>query len=148
MIGWSAVTGTVGWHALVMFAIVFFWTPPHSWALAMRHKEDYRAAGVPMLPALATECQVIKRILIYTWLTVSATLLLALATGWLYTAVALLAAVWLVVTAYQLHARVRRGEPVEPLQLFQRSSYYLAAVFLALAVDSALALPPVLGLAG
>jgi protoheme IX farnesyltransferase len=56
--------------------------------------------------------------------------------------------VWLVVTAYQLHARVRRGEPVEPLQLFQRSSYYLAAVFLALAVDSALALPPVLGLAG
>jgi heme o synthase len=148
MIGWSAVTGTVGWQALVMFAIVFFWTPPHSWALAMRHKEDYRAAGVPMLPALATECQVTKRILIYTWLTLFATLLLALATGWLYAAVALLAAAWLVVTAYQLHARVRRGEPVEPLQLFQRSSYYLAAVFLALAVDSALALPTVLGLAG
>jgi protoheme IX farnesyltransferase len=148
MIGWSAVTGTVGWQALVMFAIVFFWTPPHSWALAMRHKEDYRAAGVPMLPALATECQVTKRILIYTWLTVFATLLLALATGWLYTAVALLAAAWLVVTAYHLHARVRRGEPVEPLRLFQRSSYYLAAVFFALAVDSALALPTVPGLAG
>lgn len=148
MIGWSAVTGTVGWQALVMFAIVFFWTPPHSWALAMRHKEDYRAAGVPMLPALATERQVTKRILIYTWLTVFATLLLALATGWLYTAVALLAAAWLVVTAYHLHAQVRRGEPVEPLRLFQRSSYYLAAVFLALAVDSALALPTVPGLAG
>jgi protoheme IX farnesyltransferase len=151
MIGWSAVTGTVGWQALVMFAMVFFWTPPHSWALAMRHKEDYRAAGVPMLPALATERQVTKRILIYTWLTVSATLLLALATGWLYGTVALLSAAWLVVMAYHLHARVRRGEPVEPLRLFQRSNNYLAAVFLALAVDSALALPALptaLGLAG
>jgi heme o synthase len=148
MIGWSAVTGTVGWQALVMFAIVLFWTPPHSWALAMRHKEDYRAAGVPMLPALATERQVTKRILIYTWLTVFATLLLALATGWLYGAVALLAAAWLLVMAYHLHARVRRGEPVEPLRLFQRSNHYLAVVFFALAVDSALALPTLLGPAG
>ena len=84
MIGWSAVTGTIQWPALVMFAIIFFWTPPHTWALAMRYKEDYRAAGVPMLPAVATERQVTKQILIYTWLTVLATLALALATGWLY----------------------------------------------------------------
>ena len=84
LIGWSAVTGTIGWQALVMFAIVFFWTPPHSWALAMRHREDYRAAGVPMLPAVATEQHVAKQILVYTWLTAFATLLLALATGWLY----------------------------------------------------------------
>ena len=55
MIGWSAVTGTIQWPALVMFAIIFFWTPPHTWALAMRYKEDYQAAGVPMLPAVATE---------------------------------------------------------------------------------------------
>ena len=84
MIGWSAVTGTIQWPALVMFAIIFFWTPPHTWALAMRYKEDYRAAGVPMLPAVATERQVTKQILIYTWLTVLTTLVLALATGWLY----------------------------------------------------------------
>jgi protoheme IX farnesyltransferase len=145
LIGWSAVTGTVGWQALVMFAIVLFWTPPHSWALAMRHKEDYRVAGVPMLPALTTELQVSKRILIYTWLTVFATLLLTLGSGRLFGAVALLTAAWLLMTVYQLHARVRRGEPVEPARLFQRFSYYLAAVFLALAVDSALALPTVLG---
>ena len=88
MIGWSAVTGTIQWPALVMFAIIFFWTPPHTWALAMRYKEDYRAAGVPMLPVVATEQQVTKQILIYTWLTVAATLALALATGWLYAAVA------------------------------------------------------------
>ena len=148
MIGWSAVTGSVGWQALVMFAIVFFWTPPHSWALAMRHKEDYRTAGVPMLPMLVSERQVTKRMLFYTWLTVIATLLLAIATGLLYGAVALLAAVWLLVTTHHLHARVRRGEPVEPLRLFQRSNNYLAAVFSALAVDSVLGLPTVLGLAG
>ena len=70
MIGWSAVTGTIQWPALVMFAIIFFWTPPHTWALAMRYKDDYKAAGVPMLPAVATEQQVTKQILIYTWLTV------------------------------------------------------------------------------
>ena len=70
MIGWSAVTGTIRWPALVMFAIIFFWTPPHTWALAMRYKDDYKAAGVPMLPVVATEQQVTKQILIYTWLTV------------------------------------------------------------------------------
>ncbi len=79
MIGWSAVTGTIGWPALAMFAIIFFWTPPHTWALAMRYKDDYKAAGVPMLPAVATEREVTKQILIYTWLTVLATLVLALA---------------------------------------------------------------------
>jgi protoheme IX farnesyltransferase len=146
ILGWSAVTGTIGWPALLMFAIVFFWTPPHSWALALRHNEDYRASGVPMLPAVATEWHVAKQILIYTWLTAFATLLLALATGWLYDAVAVLAAAWLLVMAHRLYARVHRNEPIEPLRLFQRSNNYLAAVLCAVAVDSALALSNVLGL--
>jgi heme o synthase len=141
MIGWSAVTGAIGWQALAMYAIVVFWTPPHSWALAMRHKEDYRAAGVPMLPAIAPESHVAKRILTYTRLTVFATLLLSLATGWLYGAVAMLASVWLLVTANQLYVRVRRGESTDPMRLFKRFSIFLAVVFCALAVDSALALP-------
>jgi len=141
MIAWSAVTGTIGWQALVMFAIIFFWTPPHTWALAMRYKEDYIAAGVPMLPAVATERQVTKQILIYTWLTVAATLVLALAAGWLYTAVAVVAGVWFLTMAHQLYAGVRRGEPVKPLRLFLQSNNYLAVVFCALALDSALALP-------
>jgi protoheme IX farnesyltransferase len=145
MIGWSAVTGTIGWPALVMFAIIFFWTPPHTWALAMRYKDDYRAAGVPMLPAVATERQVTTQILIYTWLTVAATLALALAAGWLYSAVALLAGAWFLAMAYQLYAGVRRGEPVKPLRLFLQSNNYLAVVFCALAVDSALGLPTLLG---
>ncbi|GAS94201.1 protoheme IX farnesyltransferase [Mycolicibacterium canariasense] len=145
MIGWSAVTGTIGWPALVMFAIIFFWTPPHTWALAMRYKDDYKAAGVPMLPAVATERQVTRQILIYTWLTVLTTLALTLATGWLYASVALLAGVWFLVMAHQLYAGVKRGEPVKPLRLFLQSNNYLAVVFCALAIDSALALPTLLG---
>ena len=145
MIGWSAVTGTIQWPALVMFAIIFFWTPPHTWALAMRYKDDYKAAGVPMLPAVATEQQVTKQILIYTWLTVLATLTLALATGWLYASVAVVAGTWFLAMAHQLHAGVRRGEPVKPLRLFLQSNNYLAIVFCALAVDSALDLPTLLG---
>ena len=87
----------------------------------MRHSEDYRVAGVPMLPAVATEQHVAKQILVYTWLTAFVTLLLALSSGWLYDAVALLAAAWLVVRAHQLCARMPRGGPVEPLRLFKRS---------------------------
>ncbi|ATA28322.1 heme O synthase [Mycobacterium lepraemurium] len=142
MIGWSAVTGTIQWPALVMFAIIFFWTPPHTWALAMRYKDDYKAAGVPMLPAVATERQVTKQILVYTWLTVLATL--ALATGWLYAAVAVVAGVWFLATAHQLYAGVRAGEPVKPLRLFLQSNNYLAVVFCALAIDSAIGLPTLL----
>lgn len=141
MIGWSAVTGTIGWPALAMFAIIFFWTPPHTWALAMRYKEDYKIAGVPMLPAVATERQVTKQILIYTWLTVLATLVLALAAGWLYVSVAVVAGVWFLAMAHQLYAGVRAGETVKPLKLFLQSNNYLALVFCALAVDSAIALP-------
>jgi len=94
---------------------------------------------------VASEYHVTRRILGYTSLTALATLLLALATGWLYSVVALPAAAWLLVTARQLHVRSGRGEPVEPLRLFQRCNTYLGAVFCALAVDSALALPTLLG---
>jgi heme o synthase len=145
MIGWSAVTDTIQWPALVMFGIIFFWTPPHTWALAMRYKDDYKAAGVPMLPVVATERQVTRQILIYTWLTVLTTLALGLATGWLYAAVALLAGAWFLTMAHQLYAGVKRGEPVKPLRLFLQSNNYLAVLFCALAVDSALALPRLFG---
>ncbi|BDB43078.1 MULTISPECIES: heme o synthase [Mycobacterium] len=141
MIGWSAVTGTIGWPALAMFAVIFFWTPPHTWALAMRYKEDYKVAGVPMLPAVATERQVTKQILIYTWLTVLATLTLALAAGWLYAAVAVVAGVWFLTMAHQLYSGVRAGAEIKPLRLFLQSNNYLALVFCALAVDSVIALP-------
>ena len=141
MIGWSATTGTIQWPAVAMFAIVFFWTPPHTWALAMRYKDDYQRAGIPMLPAVATELQVTKQIVIYTWLTVAATLVLALDTGWLYASIAALAGLWFLVMAYQLRAGVRAGQPVKPLRLFLQSNNYLALVFCALAVDSVVGFP-------
>lgn len=145
MIGWSAVTDSIGWPALAMFAVIFFWTPPHTWALAMRYKDDYQAAGVPMLPVVATERQVTRQIVIYSWLMVAATLALIPATGWLYTAVAVLAGSWFLFLAHQLYAGVRRGQPIQPLRLFLQSNNYLAVVFCALAIDSAFALPTVLG---
>lgn len=94
MIGWSAVTDSIAWPALAMFAVIFFWTPPHTWALAMRYKDDYQAAGVPMLPVVATERQVTRQIVIYSWLMVASTLALIPVTGWLYTAVAVAAGAW------------------------------------------------------
>ncbi|RJO68296.1 protoheme IX farnesyltransferase [Nocardia panacis] len=138
LVGWSAVTGSIGWPAIALFGVIFFWTPPHTWALAMRYKEDYRAAGVPMLPVVATEQKVTKQIVIYTWLTVLTTLALAPATGVIYTAVALVAGAWFLLMAHQLYAGVRRGESVKPLRLFLQSNNYLAVVFCGLAVDSVL----------
>ena len=145
MIGWSAVTDTIGWQALAMFAVIFFWTPPHTWALAMKYKEDYRAAGVPMLPVVATERQVTNQIVIYTWLTVAATFALIPAAGWLYAVVAVLAGGWFLALAHRLRAGVRRGEPVKPLKLSLQPNHYLAAVFCALAVDSVIPLPLLFG---
>jgi protoheme IX farnesyltransferase len=145
MIGWSAVTGGIGWQAVAMFAVIFFWTPPHTWALAMRYKDDYIAAGVPMLPAVATERQVTNQIVVYTWLTVFATLALIPAAGWLYAVVAVAAGAWFLALAHRLRAGVRRGEAVKPLKLFLHSNNYLAAVFCALAVDSVIPLPQLFG---
>ena len=145
MIGWSAVTGTIGWQAVVMFAVIFFWTPPHTWALAMKYADDYRAAGVPMLPVVATERQVTNQIAIYSWLTVAATVALIPAAGWLYAAVAVAAGGWFLALAHRLRAGVRRGEAVTPLRLFLQSNNYLAAVFCALAVDSVIPLPLLFG---
>lgn len=138
LVGWAAVTDTVGWPAIALFAVIFFWTPPHTWALAMRYKEDYRAAGVPMLPVVASEQTVTKQIVVYTWLTVLATLVLVPATGVVYTAVAVVAGAWFLLMAHQLYSGVRRGEPVKPLRLFLQSNNYLAVVFCGLAVDSVL----------
>jgi protoheme IX farnesyltransferase len=143
LVGWAAVTGSVGWQALVMFAVIFFWTPPHTWALAMRYKEDYAAAGVPMLPVVATEETVTKQIVVYTWLTVLATVALIPAAGVIYAAVALAAGAWFLTMAHQLYADVRRGEPVKPLRLFLQSNNYLAVVFVGLAVDSVLGFPTI-----
>src|SRR6478752_179717 len=104
LIGWTAVTGSVALTPLVLFAIVFFWTPPHTWALAFRYKEDYRQAHVPMLPVVMAPTAVAWRIVIYTIITVAVSLLLwpVANTGWLYPAVALVAGTMMIVESIQL----------------------------------------------
>ncbi|MFD3811280.1 heme o synthase [Rhodococcus sp. NPDC058639] len=143
MVGWAAVTGSLSWEPVVLFLVVFFWTPPHTWALAMRYKEDYKAAGVPMLPVIATEQHVTKQILLYTWATVIATLVIVPAAGIIYAVVAVLAGAWFLFVAHQLYSSVRGGASVKPLKLFLQSNNYLALVCLGLAVDSVLALPTI-----
>ncbi|HEV7654863.1 MAG TPA: heme o synthase [Mycobacteriales bacterium] len=137
LIGWAAVTGSLAWAPVVLFGIVFFWTPPHFWALAMRFKDDYARAGVPMLPVVATPLQVARRITAYTWLTVATSLVLwPLATSWVYGAVAVLSGAWFLLAAHQLLARVGRGEAAKALPLFHLSNTYLAVLFVGVAVDA------------
>jgi protoheme IX farnesyltransferase len=145
VIGWAAVTHTVQWPALVMFGVIFFWTPPHFWALAMRYRDDYAAAGVPMLPVVATPVQVSRRILVYSWVMAVWSLLLVPATSWIYAVAAVLGGAYFVLRAHLLHAGVVAGRDVAPMKLFHLSNMYLCGLFAAIAVDAAVGLP-VLGL--
>jgi protoheme IX farnesyltransferase len=141
VIGWAAVTGTVEWPALVMFGVIFFWTPPHFWALAMRYREDYASAGVPMLPVVATPVQVSRRIVAYSWVMAAWTLLLVPATSWIYATVAALGGAWFVLQAHRLHHGLVAGQDVSPMKLFHLSNMYLCVLFAAIAVDAAIGLP-------
>jgi protoheme IX farnesyltransferase len=137
LIGWAAVTGTLAWPPLVLFGIVFCWTPPHFWALAIRYREDYSRAGVPMLPVVVAPIRVAREIVVYAWLTVAVSLVLwPLATGWIYGVLAASAGVVLLLSAHQLLRRTMRGENAKPMQLFHLSNSYLAFVFVAIAADT------------
>ncbi|MDP9116505.1 MAG: heme o synthase, partial [Actinomycetota bacterium] len=137
LIGWAAVTGRLAWAPLVLFAIVFFWTPPHFWALAIRYREDYARANVPMLPVVAPPLRVAREIVVYSWLTVGATLALwPVATGWVYGVLAIAAGVALVSAAHRLLRRTARGEDPTPMRLFHLSNSYLAFVFVSVAIDT------------
>jgi protoheme IX farnesyltransferase len=136
LIGWAAVRGAVGWPAIVLFIVVFLWTPPHFWSLAMRFSGDYAAAGVPMLPVVASPATVTRRIVGYSWLMVAASLVLVgFGAGWLYAAVAVLAGGWFLVEAHRLHRRVLAGATPSPLRLFHLSISYLTLLFAAVAVS-------------
>ena len=140
IIGWSAVTGTIGWPAWVFFGVIFFWTPPHTWALAMRYREDYKAAGVPMLPVVATEREVVRQIVLYSWAMVVCSLLLVPASSWIYAAVAVPIGLWFLAMAHLLHTRVLRGAAAKPMTLFHLSNLYLTGISVAWAVDSVVGL--------
>ena len=138
LIGWSAVTGSLAWTPVVLFGIVFFWTPPHYWPLALRFRADYQAARVPMLPAVADAGAVAGAIVRYSWAMVATTLLLTpvAGMGWLYTASAVVLGAAFLWEAHALRRRVRAGSG-DPgaMRLFHGSISYLSLLFLAIAID-------------
>ncbi len=137
LVGWAAVTGTVGVAAWVLFAIVFVWTPPHFWALAMRYRGDYAAAGIPMLPVVRGPEETRRQILLYS-LVLFAVSLLLLPLGHLgpvYGASAVVLGGWFVWRALRLW---RSPSAAEPIRLFRYSIVYLAVLFAAVAVDAVL----------
>lgn len=140
LVGWAAVTGRLAWAPVVLFLVVFLWTPPHYWPLAMRFRDDYERAGVPMLPVVAGPVAVARRIVAYTWATVAVSLLLwpVAGTGWLYPVVAVAAGAWFLAEAHRLLGRAaagRTGAALHPMRLFHGSISYLALLFAAVALD-------------
>ena len=145
LVGWAAVKGTVAIPAVVLFAVIFLWTPPHFWALAMKFRKDYAAANVPMLPVVASAATVARKILWYSYAMVAATLALIPYAGWIYGVFAAALGVWFLAEAHQLKARVaaadadgQAGSPVAPMRLFHLSIAYLTLLFAAVAVTALL----------
>jgi protoheme IX farnesyltransferase len=131
LVGWAAVTGTLAVPAWVMFGIVFFWTPPHFWALALRWEDDYRAAGVPMLPVVVGVPKTLNQIALYSVVTAGVSLLLVPWMGWIYFIAAVALGSMLIAGAFGLRLRPERA-----MRFFMATNIYLAGVFFAIALDA------------
>ncbi len=137
LIGWSAVTNSLSWAPVVLFAIVFLWTPPHYWPLSLKFKDDYEAAGVPMMPVVADTRSVARQIVLYSWAMVGASLALVPVApmGWVYSISAVLLGGLFLHEAHALLRRETRGQDPKPMRLFHWSITYLSLLFLAAAID-------------
>jgi len=135
LVGWAAVTGDLSAGAWVLFAIVFCWTPPHFWALALRYRDDYAAAGFPMLPVTKGAPAAVRQILVYSVVVVAVSLTLPLVTpaGAIYVAAAAVLGAILIWQADRLR---RDPGPDRAIRLFALSNTYLALLFAAVAVDT------------
>ncbi|GAB2452980.1 heme o synthase [Nocardioides hungaricus] len=140
LIGWTAVTGSLSWIPVVLFLVVFFWTPPHTWALALRYREDYANVDVPMLPVVAPAAVVGGRIVAYSWVMVATSLLLwpVAGTGLFYPAAAAVLGAVFLVEGHRMWGRTRGTEDlsvIQPMRLFHTSNLYLSLLFVAVALD-------------
>jgi protoheme IX farnesyltransferase len=142
LVGWAAVTGRMGLVPVVLFAVIFFWTPPHFWALAMKFRADYAAAGVPMLPVVAPPAVVARKILFYSYAMVAATLVLIPYAGWVYGGCAAGLGAWFLAGAHRLRARVcdrdTQASNRAAMRLFHQSIAYLTLLFAVVAVTALL----------
>ena len=140
LIAWSAVTGGMSMTPVILFLIVFFWTPPHYWPLAMKYRDDYANAGVPMLPVVRTDLQVTASIIRYSWVMVAVSLALVWVApmGWVYGITALAVGVVFIAMAYRLRAAAKRNDANindTAMRLFHWSITYLSVLFLSVAID-------------
>jgi len=141
LVAWAAVTGEVGLPALVLFAVVFYWTPPHFWALALRYRGDYAAASVPMLPVVRGEVETARQIVLYTIALIAVSLLLlpAAGMGWVYLVAAVVLGAFFLLQALRLRADAGSGRAA--ISLFRYSITYLTLLFGAVAADALLRFP-------
>ncbi len=146
LIGWTAVTNELAWPPVVLFLVVFFWTPPHFWALAIRYREDYAAADVPMLPVKAGAREVARQIVIYSYVMVATSLLLwpVAGTTWFYPSVAVVLGGAFLVESHLLLRRAATAADddvvaLKPMRLFHWSNMYLSLLFVAVALDPLIA---------
>lgn len=132
LVGWAAVTNTIGLPAWVLFLVVFYWTPPHFWALAIRYKDDYEAAGVPMLPVVSGVEVTTRRMLLYTGVMVGVSLLLVpvASMSWIYLGAAIGLGAWFLWDTWRVYRR-----PEDAMRLFTTSTVYLSALFASVMLD-------------
>jgi protoheme IX farnesyltransferase len=138
-VGWAAVTNSLGWTPVLLFLVIFLWTPPHFWALAVRYRDDYHAANVPMMPVVASLRRTTLEILIYSVILWALTLLIGSSAhlGWIYAISATVLGAMFSFYALRLyrHARNDKADVAEAMKLFHFSITYLSALFILMAVD-------------
>ncbi|MDR6198327.1 protoheme IX farnesyltransferase [Microbacterium sp. SORGH_AS428] len=137
VIGWSAVTGSLSWTPLILFVLIFLWTPPHYWPLSMKYKDQYENVEVPMLGATRSGSQVGLQVILYAWATVACSLLLipVASMGMVYSVSAIVFGGWFLYESHRLYARAVRGTEPRPMRVFHASITYLTLLFVAIAID-------------
>lgn len=139
LIGWAAVQNNVTWTPILLFVVIFIWTPPHFWALAVRYRDDYAAANVPMMPVVASLRRTTLEILVYSVIMWALTMLVGPAAhlGWVYALSATLLGGMFMFYAFKLflHAREDKADVNEAMRLFHFSITYLTGLFVMMAVD-------------
>jgi len=137
LIGWAAVTGSLTWTPVILFGIVFLWTPAHYWPLSMKYRADYAAAGVPMLAVVRGPSAVGLQVVLYAWATLACSLVLIPVAGMgiIYSLTAFLAGSWFVAEAHLLHRDAVGGRALRPMRVFHSSITYLTVLFVAVGID-------------
>jgi len=139
LIAWAAATGSLSWAAALLFAVIFFWQPPHFWALAIKYRDDYRSAGIPMLPVVASVRRVLAESVVDSWLMVAASLALWHWAGAVYGATAAVLGAAFLYEVHRLYRASRSPADADKLvtmRLFHLSLVYLTLLFAAVAVGA------------